>query len=91
MSENKFIDGLFVNTPHPKAPDFVKGSIAIHKDRFTEWLQNEQANEKGYIKIDILGKKDGSGWYAKVNDYEKKKFMTEHQGDNMAPSSNCPF
>ena len=27
----KFIDGLFFNLPHEKAPQFIKGSIAISK------------------------------------------------------------
>lgn len=73
MSENKFIEGLYVNAPRGKAPEFVKGSISIQKDRFMKWLSGENPNEKGYVNIDILEKKDGSGWYAKINDWKPSK------------------
>lgn len=93
MQENNFADGLYINPPHEKAPDFVVGSISIRATSFLDWLQRQEPNEKGYVRLDILKKKNGEGWYAKLNDYDydKKKFMTDHQGDNMEPSSDSPF
>lgn len=86
--ENRYIEGLYVNAPREKAPAFVKGSISIQKDRFMKWLSGENPNEKGYINIDLLEKKDGSGWYAKINDFQvRKDFMTQNQGSNMSSSS----
>ena len=73
MSENKFIEGLYVNAPRQNAPTFVKGSLSIQKARFAEWLSNEPENEKGYINIDILEKKDHTGWYANINDWKPGK------------------
>lgn len=66
--ETNFVEGLYFNKPHEKAPDFVKGSISIKKDQFTQWVATQPTNDKGYIKIDVLlSKKDTL--YLKVNDY----------------------
>jgi len=65
----KFIDGLFFNLPHEKAPQFIKGSIAISKAKFLEWLQKEDTNENGYIKIDLKISKAGKP-YAEVNNWK---------------------
>ena len=57
--EKKYVDGLFFNQPRIGAPDFVLGSISMSKAKFLNWLDNQQEDEKGYVKIDILmGKED---------------------------------
>lgn len=98
-NDKKYVEGLFANRPHEKAPDFVKASLSIQVERFIEWLSEQETSEKGYVKIDILEGREGA-YYAKHNDWnpdkEKRekpseKFMTEHQGDNMAPSDDLPF
>ena len=48
MADKIFPIGLYVNPPSEKAPNFVKGSISIHKDKFAELFEQveEYANEK---------------------------------------------
>ena len=70
--EKKFIQGLWFNLPHEKAPDFVKGSVSLSKESFLKWLQEEVPNEKGYIKIDLKVSKQGKA-YAEVNDYQPEQ------------------
>lgn len=69
MSEMKFPSGIYFNEKHDLAPEFVLGSVSIQKDRFLEWLSNEAANEKGYIKLTALkSKKDPTKIYMSVDD-----------------------
>ncbi len=66
----KLAKGLYYNEKNPKAPDFILDGLGIKKQEFLEWLDDQEANEKGYIKLDRLMKKDGSGTYYKVNDWK---------------------
>ena len=59
--ENKYPKGIYYNEPHPNAPEFIHGSISINKDLFIKWLQEEEANEKGYIKLDLTKNKNKEG------------------------------
>lgn len=67
--DNKLVTGMFFNKKHPKAPDFVKFGIALNKETFSEWLKNTPANDKGYIKLDCLAKRETDGFYFKLNDW----------------------
>jgi hypothetical protein len=70
---------MYWNDPHENAPGFVKGRVSFHLQRFIEWAEKQQANEKGYLNAKLLVKKDGSGTYFKLDTYQKP------QGDR-APS-----
>lgn len=66
-----FAKGIYVNPPHEKAPDFVKGKISIKATDLCQWLRDNQDKlNNGYLNLEILEKKDGSGWYPKINDYK---------------------
>jgi len=69
MSEKQFVNGLFVFKPHEKAPDFVKANLSINRDEFVNWLQEQEPDEKGRLKIDLKESKKGS-WYAHVNEWK---------------------
>ena len=66
--EKKFIDGLFINKPSEKAPDFVKVKASISADKFIPFLK-ENVNGKGYLNFDILESKEGK-YYAKIDNFE---------------------
>ena len=68
------VNGMYFNPRSEKAPDFVKGGISIHVERFAEWLNENSkiANEKGYIKISLKISKAGNPC-AIVDTYEPKK------------------
>ena len=70
MSDNDFPNGLFANKPHKNAPDFVKAGISIQVERFIQWLKAQKANEKGYVKLQVLEARDGEKFYAKLDDWE---------------------
>lgn len=69
MSEPKFVDGLFVNQPHERAPSFVKCGISFKPDEFIDWLRKQEPNEKGYVRLQVKEGKSGK-WYASVDDYK---------------------
>jgi hypothetical protein len=72
MSEVKFINGLFVNEPHEKAPDFVKCKISIKRDQFIPWLENQEVTDKGYVYITVNQSKAGK-LYAQIDSYKKQQ------------------
>jgi hypothetical protein len=67
------IPGMYWNDPHENAPGFVKGRVSFHLQRFIEWAEKQQANEKGYLNAQLLVKKDGSGTYFKLDTYQKQQ------------------
>jgi len=71
-NENKFVDGMFFNPKNEKAPEFVRGGISFHKEQFMNWLQKQEANDKGYIKTDMLLSKQNK-IYFKLNDWKPEK------------------
>jgi len=73
----KFVDGLFVDKPSEKAPEFVKARLGINTSKFIEYLQNH-TKASGYCNIDILESKDKTKYYAALNDYEKKDTPTNN-------------
>lgn len=72
MSEKVYANGIFGIDPSDKAPDYVIGSISIRPEQFALWMDEQEANSKGYIKLDISRRKDGKGWSFVLNTYEKK-------------------
>ena len=72
MTDKTFANGIWGNNPHENAPDFVIGSVSILKERFAEWLAEQEADGKGYVKLDITQRKDGSGWSFALNTFVKQ-------------------
>ena len=75
-----FIQGLYINEPHEKAPDFVRCTMSIQRDRFRAWLDEQEASDKGYIRIQVNESKDGK-LYAKLDTYKGKG--KEDKGDRV--------
>ena len=71
MTDKIFANGIWGNNPHENAPDFVVGKVAILKERFAEWLAGMDADDKGYVKLDVTQRKDGSGWSFALDTYVK--------------------
>lgn len=84
--ENKFVDGLSVRPPHPKAASFVKASISFNRVKLLEWLSNRQEE---WVNIDIKEAKSGK-WYGEVNEWKKDQSRAqggEWEGRSMAYES----
>ena len=54
-----FAEGIYLNTVHEKAPDFIKANVSIHVQKAITWLKDQVADEKGYIKL--VGKESKNG------------------------------
>lgn len=58
-----------------KAP-WLKGKVAIHPTRLTEWVKNlpqELLTEKGFLMLDLKESKDKGTLYFQVNTFKPKK------------------
>lgn len=67
MAQDKqFVDGLSFKPPRDNAPEFVKGTGSINRQRMIEFLQSKQED---WVNFDILTSQKG-GWYAQVNTWK---------------------
>ena len=66
MADVKFVEGIRVFAPNPKAPSFVKGNIKIDKVALMRWLEDQSE----IINVDIKESQKGA-WYLSVNEYVK--------------------
>jgi len=83
--ENKFVDGLIIKAPHPKAPEFVKGAISIKREALIAWLTTQTEE---WINLDIKVAKTGK-WYASVNEWKKPEQKLNSQ--NPINTDEVPF
>ena len=66
-----FPDGLNFFRPHPKSPDFVKGTLSIQPERFIAWL-TEHGDDK-YVKLDLKLSKNREKLYFQLNTWKPKE------------------
>lgn len=71
-NKNPIAKGFFFDKPREGAPEFIKGRISVRVAEAIELL-NQYKNEKGYVNLELLKKKDGSGHYLQVNTYGLQK------------------
>ena len=70
MEEKKYAQGLFVKR-NEKAPDFVVCSLSIKAEEFNQFIE-ENVNEKGYVNLQILKRKEKGTLYAVLDTFEPK-------------------
>ena len=71
MSNEKiFAEGIYFNEPRESAPDFVLGRISFQSERARKFLE-DNANQKGYVNVDIKRSKDGK-IYCELNTWQPK-------------------
>lgn len=73
----EFVKGLFAKM-NEKAPEFVICNLSFKVEDFEEWAK-ANANEKGYVNIDILKSRDAGKLYAQLNDFKKEETKVEQQ------------
>lgn len=56
--QRTFANGIFFNEPHEKVKDFMIGSVVLSKANFLTWLDQQEADQRGYIKLDIKRPQD---------------------------------
>lgn len=79
--EIEFVDGLIVKAPNPRAPDFVKASIAIKVEDLGKWLRAKYKAGEEWVNIDVKEAKSGK-WYASVSTYKPKSSAKQDKEDD---------
>ena len=90
MDDVKFVDGLYFKEPREQAPDFVKGSLSMHREKLIGWLEENQANESGYINLNIKISRGGKPYIAVDNwvpDKDKAPSQPAPQGQAQGAQS----
>lgn len=87
-----FIDGMFVFSPHPKSPDFVKAVLSIKPEEFIKWLEanKDKINDKGFLSIQVLESQKG-GWYVKLNEWKKTEQTVQSVATEEINPEDIPF
>ena len=71
MADTKvFAEGFYFDR-RENAPDFVVGRISVKVNKAKDFL-DAQANDKGYVNLNILRSRDG-GYYMEVDKWQPKK------------------
>lgn len=65
-------NGIYYNKKREGAPEYVLGGLSIQRDQFQSWLSQQEVDEKGYLKLDILTSREGKP-YLKLNDWKPGK------------------
>lgn len=92
MTDTKFVDGLFVNAPRENAPDFVKMSMAFKPAEFIKWLEEQDPNDKGYVRLQVKVSKSGK-WYAEKDNWKPTDKKAEPEKPTKKPfkDDEIPF
>ena len=76
--KKEFASGLYINsTPltsniETSKENFVFFRIGINKRELMDYLENKDANDKGFINLDVKRSADGLKFYAEVNNYKRE-------------------
>lgn len=69
MADKIFAEGLYFNDPRDGAPEFIVGSLAVLKDKFSAWLSRQEVDHKGYVKLDVKRGREGN-IYVELNTWK---------------------
>ena len=64
-----YLNGLWVENPHEKAPDFVKAKMSINVEKMLDTLK---ASKEKYINLQLKESKDGR-LYAEIDEWKPDK------------------
>lgn len=74
--EKIFADGFSFREKHPNAPDFVIGSLYVHK-KAIKFIETH-ANERGWVNMQIKQSKNGT-YYIELDTYGKKQDLEKDE------------
>jgi hypothetical protein len=72
QKEKVLAKGIYVEKPSTNAPDWVIAKVSFKMSDALPFLQQHE-NKAGYVNLDVLMTKDGSKFYAALNQFEPKK------------------
>lgn len=88
--EKVFVEGMYYNKPTEKAPHYIVANLSFSKDKFIAWLEQQEANEKGYVKVVVKTSKNDKV-YSEVDNWkpeEKKEDSLDLPTDEL---TEAPF
>jgi len=91
--KKEFASGLYINsTPltsniETSKENFVFFRIGINKRELMDYLENKDANDKGFINLDVKRSADGLKFYAEVNNYKPREDNPIEQNREPQPIS----
>lgn len=87
-TETVFVEGLYLNKVHEKAPAFIITNQSIHVEKLMAWLEANKlrVDDKGYIRI--VGKESKEGKRYMTVDTYKAPVKPEYPD---APVGDVPF
>jgi len=91
MSDVQFASGIYFDTPHEKAPDYVLGRISVNADKFIAWLEAQEKSEKGYVNMNVKRSKGGKV-YVELDTWKPtKQKQQQHETAGADFSDDIPF
>ena len=72
MADKVFAEGIYYDRPKPNAPNYILGNISMEKKRALEWLQAQEANERGYIRLTVKESRNGK-LYIVLDNWEPQR------------------
>ena len=68
-NDRNYAEGLY-GKERDGQPDFVVGSLSLDKKRFMAWLEEQEGDAKGYIRLNVLRQKaDPQKWSVSLDDW----------------------
>ena len=64
-----FAQGMIFKLPNEKAPDFVKGTLSIKVEEFTQWLKEQDGQ---WVNVSLKVSKAGKA-YAELDNWKPEK------------------
>lgn len=82
-----FLNGLWVDKPHEKAPSFVIAKISVNVEKMLDSLK--ATNEK-YINLQLKESKEGT-FYAEIDEWKPEKTAKPEPIVEEEDDSDLPF
>lgn len=74
MAEKTYANGIYGRSPSERAPDFIVGNISIKPADFAAWLDEQLADEKGYVKLSVSRQKNApEKWSFSLDTWKPKQ------------------
>jgi len=85
MSEKQYAQGFYGHAPSERAPDFIVGSMSVKVEQAIEWLQAQEPDGNGFVRLSISRQKaNPEKWSFSLDTWKPKN-------EAVADDPNLPF
>ena len=78
-NKNEFINGLIIQGPDGKMPEFIKCKISIKREALIAYLQSKKEE---WLNIDVKESREKKKWYASLNNWKPNQTNQVRQDIN---------